>query len=464
MPYISDMDADSPLSTDPISQGDDQLRSIKLDVQSSFPGVDAPVPATAADLNAATEAQTARELANPPVTPTLTGHQTGYAPRYGLIEGGAGDQTGALQDALDSGYAVTLPNGIINFGGTLELPNDTTIFGQGAATVLTYTGAGVAMTTANPGVRGYAWSLNNFYLTNAGTGTLGIDLLNMSNCSLINVRANSFDTNFRVSGTTNGWAVYNRFYNCTSAVGANYGFLVDGDGSNATKFVSCRVAGGGVGVRFMRSNGCSFVEGEIEACTGDGFQLDDSAGYQFSVGHVIRGNRFEGNVGAPINIMDFGVGRARILDNLFYGGQPDIIDGGNLTELRGIVQSVDNDSVGNKYQSAIGGQAAPSWLFDREANSVAGNYPAMRVYDSNSGVGDPVTFQVQSERFSDTSRAVEVLHATANGGGATFGVRGDGRLYTNQVSDDGALGRVGFLGIYDPVTGVKIGRIEVLSG
>lgn len=49
--YISSLVPANPTSTDPVSQGDDQIRGIKTTLVNSFPNVSAPVTATAAQLN-----------------------------------------------------------------------------------------------------------------------------------------------------------------------------------------------------------------------------------------------------------------------------------------------------------------------------------------------------------------------------------------------------------------------------
>jgi hypothetical protein len=52
MPFIKDMDPSSPANIDQRSEGADQMRTIKLDTQSSFPNIDGPVTLTPAELNA----------------------------------------------------------------------------------------------------------------------------------------------------------------------------------------------------------------------------------------------------------------------------------------------------------------------------------------------------------------------------------------------------------------------------
>jgi hypothetical protein len=458
MPYISDMDADSPLSTDPISQGDDQLRSIKLDVQSSFPGVDAAVPATSADLNAATEAQTAKESGNG-VTPTLTGHQTGYAPRYGLIEGSVADQSVALQAALDSGYLVELPPGNYNFGTTLTLPTGTNIMGAGSAqTTLTYTGVGIAMESNNKGARTYSWSLSKFKLTGA-TGTVGVDFTNVSTCSCYDLVVRDFDVNIKILADSAGWAVYNRFYDVTAQQGTVRNWSIEGIGCNATELTACRSAGGGitpVGIYIADSNEVMVSHCQIEGHTDTGIQIRATGAYGSTGGAFISQCRFENNTTHSIDV-GTGFNIARILDNYSVSTGGTVLDNGTGTFISGF-QNESTTAIGSQESTNLRGDTAPAWSFERSGAGLP-PYPAFQVLDTNSGGGDPVTLQVRSARSTDASRALAV--GTVAGTDA-FAVRGDGRLYTNQVGPQaGGLGSAGHIPLYDPATGSLIGYIDV---
>lgn len=58
---------------------------------------------------------------------------------------GTTDNTTALQNAINAGFAVMVPEGIFNFSGTLTLKKDSSIIGVGKKSILRYTGAGAAM-------------------------------------------------------------------------------------------------------------------------------------------------------------------------------------------------------------------------------------------------------------------------------------------------------------------------------
>lgn len=49
--YISDLNVSNPISTDSVSQADDHIRLIKAAIKATFPNINAPVTATAAQIN-----------------------------------------------------------------------------------------------------------------------------------------------------------------------------------------------------------------------------------------------------------------------------------------------------------------------------------------------------------------------------------------------------------------------------
>ena len=54
MAFIAGIDTAAPAPTDPVSQGDDQIRTLKTDLKDSFPNIDGPVTRTPANMNNAT--------------------------------------------------------------------------------------------------------------------------------------------------------------------------------------------------------------------------------------------------------------------------------------------------------------------------------------------------------------------------------------------------------------------------
>jgi hypothetical protein len=450
MAFIADMDSATPGSGDPVSQGDDQLRGIKLDVQSSFPNVDGAVVADAADLTAATEPETALETANG-VTPTLTGHQTGYAPRYGIIEGSVGDQTAELQLAINSGYATELPPGTISFSGTLTLPDGADIYGAGAQTVLDYTGAGTAIESVDGAVRSYDHNLRDFVLQNSGTGLIGLALEGVSRAMVQSVFIDAFGTGLTIDAT-DAFCTYNRLINVTANQSTAVGFDVIGPTSNGNLFVGCRAnAGAGIGLRITSGNQNLWTGGVLESIGGTGVHF---AGGTFNTLNEVNTTRFESNTGNDIEV-DADCTNIRLMDNYNYttGNGTTIVNNSTSTLISGIYNDV--SGVGNVNPSRSEG-TYPAQHFQRNGNGVSGTGAGVLVEDTWTTSGEPITLASKSGRPA-FGRALSVGTLTTE----SFGVRGDGRLYTNQ-KDSGNTGTFSAgINIYDPVTGAIVGRIPV---
>ncbi|MCP3999397.1 MAG: hypothetical protein GY727_00585 [Gammaproteobacteria bacterium] len=139
MAYITDIVSTTPLSTDPVSQGDDQIRQLKLDVQQSFPNIDAEVSLTAAELNGAIVTETAREAAAG-VTVVDATFRPGDVRRYGAVAGEAADttasvNTAAIQAALDSNGYVWFQPGETYMTGTV-FPDSNQVIDLNGATLM----------------------------------------------------------------------------------------------------------------------------------------------------------------------------------------------------------------------------------------------------------------------------------------------------------------------------------------
>ncbi|MCP3999392.1 MAG: hypothetical protein GY727_00560 [Gammaproteobacteria bacterium] len=130
MAYITDITPTTPLSTDPVSQGDDQIRTLKSDVQQSFPAVDGAVSADAAGFNSAIEPITTAETNAGLVEADIVAQ--GYRPadtrRYGMSpSAAAADNRAALQNAINvaswmlegSDRDVILPSGMVDVSSTV---------------------------------------------------------------------------------------------------------------------------------------------------------------------------------------------------------------------------------------------------------------------------------------------------------------------------------------------------------
>lgn len=171
----------------------------------------------------------------------------------GAIGDGATDNSSVLQNAVNSGHAVMIPEGVFNFSTTLTLKKDSIIVGVGKKSVLRYTGNGAAMREPEGSyVNGYDnLKLINFTLTTSSNSTTGIELTN----------------NYQV--TMNG-------------------LFIDGG------LVGFRTAGIHIigGTAATNSAIIRITDGEIWFCTGDGILISGPAG---GAGVWIERNHISGN-------------------------------------------------------------------------------------------------------------------------------------------------------------------------
>jgi hypothetical protein len=172
----------------------------------------------------------------------------------GAIGDGTTDNSAYLQNAINSGHAVMIPEGVFNFGTTLTLKKDSIIVGVGKKSVLRYTGNGVAMREpVGSYVNGYDnLKLMNFTLTTSSNSATGIELTNNYQVTMSGLFIDGGLLGFRTAGI--------------HIIG----------GSAATNSAIIRI-----------------TDGEIWFCTGDGILISGPAG---GAGVWIERNHISGNV------------------------------------------------------------------------------------------------------------------------------------------------------------------------
>lgn len=171
----------------------------------------------------------------------------------GAIGDGTTDNSAALQQAINSGHAVMIPEGTFNFSNTLTLKKDSIIVGIGKKSVLRYTGTGVAMHEPEGSyINGYDnLKLMNFTLTTNSNSTAGIELTNNYQVTMNGLFIDGGLVGFRTAGI--------------SIIG----------GSAATNSAIIRI-----------------TDGEIWFCVGDGVRISGPAG---GAGVWIERNHISGN-------------------------------------------------------------------------------------------------------------------------------------------------------------------------
>lgn len=166
------------------------------------------------------------------VTPTNYVYLEGEAFRYGALGDDSFDNSTALQDAIDvmsagGGGAVIIGVGTFRFGSTLTIKAGVSLIGQGfGATVLSYTGSGVAIVTEAPGLPNSNDSTLQGFQVRTTTGTHGIRLLNAREVVIDGVEVRGFSTaGIHLQATTGDFVGYITITNRCHIHENGYGIL-----------------------------------------------------------------------------------------------------------------------------------------------------------------------------------------------------------------------------------------------
>jgi len=393
------------------------------------------------------------------VTPVDATFPAGDIRRYGTNTiPGTTDMSVALQAGIDQnlngGPPLKIHREPYAFATTLTITLGTagaTILGEGRNnTILSYTGAGSAFVSATPTVRTYNVLMRDFNITDAGTGTIGLDLSSISLSHFENLVITGFTTDVKITSTSNGFAVYNRFYN-VNAFNATTGFHILPSGSNANTFYGCRGNVCTTGALIADSNENHFDSCQFDACP-TGVSITAS-GTGLSPRNYINQCRFE-NGGATNIVIGTNVPETALIMNRHVTGTA-LSDSGTRTQTLGVSGNTDVLSL----NSAMGGATAPAFSFERSANGGAGENPALRIVDSVTSTGTPVSLQIETGRVA--GHAIRVLNGV--GGTESFGVLADGKIHTNQNVATATVGaQLERMPIYDE-TGALIGYIPIYA-
>lgn len=121
---------------------------------------------------------------------------------YGAKGDGTTDNTTALQNAINAGNAVMIPEGTFNFSGTLTLKKDSILVGVGKKSILRYSGTDVAMRESVGSYQGGYDNLKlmNFTLTTSNYSQTGIELTNNYQVTISGVYVDGAGGGFRTAG------------------------------------------------------------------------------------------------------------------------------------------------------------------------------------------------------------------------------------------------------------------------
>lgn len=227
---------------------------------------------------------------------------------YGAVGDGSTDDTVAIQAALTAAGAVqgkvVLGPGTWRTTAPLHYGSNVSIVGQGAqASTIAFTGSGYALAPLNPGTRAFNLHVEGVQITVGVGATGGLDLTDMSIALIdrVTIIGQGLGTGIgiRVAGTQNGFAVYNAFRHVRCSA-LNYGWSIEGLGSNDTHLFDCRPVACARGVSIVDANHVIVKDSAIEGNT-RGVYVESTTS-SLADGCTIVGNRFEGNTTANIAV------------------------------------------------------------------------------------------------------------------------------------------------------------------
>lgn len=316
-----------------------------------------------------------------------------------MIGVGAGESIQAAINALPAnGGLVKLGPGTHTISTALIIRSGVILEGEGSqATNISYTGAAQALVQATPGTRIYGVGLRGMKFSDAGTGTIGLDLDSVSTGVFEDLIIDGFATAVELQGA-NGFCVYNRFTNVTAA-NATTGYLVGAAGSNSNTFMACRANVCTTGWNITDSNQNQITHCQIEGGT-TGVSIT-STSPSLADRNTIAFTRFEGNT-TNVNITSSNVRETALLANHYVNGSS--TDSGTRTFA---VDPFGTTGPGLTLNSAALSSLTGQYRFTRSSNAhIDGNTgdatptPAMVVADTVTGTGTPITLQVETGRAS----------------------------------------------------------------
>jgi len=344
---------------------------------------------------------------------------------FGAVGDGTTNDATAIQNAINaaaalpasggssglggiSGATVYFPPGVYRINSGLTVTNGVKLVGNGErSSVINYYGSGAAISNVTPGTRIGKIGIMEMTIANKASGTIGLDLNSVSYSEFASLWIDSFTTAVKMSSPTNGWSVYNRFYNVTSNL-CTTGFWLAPTSTNAHTFYACRYNTdtpntNGVGWFIENSNG-----NQIIACHGDMvsnntyFAKLTATGAGFTDGNVFWGNRIEGDNAYTTYGISLG-------SNVQYSAV-----GGNYYTAIATAQVLTDSGYGNTLldpafaQSGIAATAVwdgvPTGQFVWQRTGSGKNYnPFVSIQDTVTSSGTPVTLQIITQRYTGMS-------------------------------------------------------------
>jgi hypothetical protein len=325
---------------------------------------------------------------------------------------GPGIQAAADAAAAAGGGIVYLPPGTYAVAATILYTTNVTFQGAGVqSTIVSFSGTGYAFAQSLPGTRIFNVRFKDLQVsyTVAATGGIHLNDVSLAKLDSVAVFGPGLGTGFgiRVSSSTSGFAVYNRFDH-VRCLSCNYGFNIDALGSNDTHLNDCRATACARGVSITDSNHTVVTSSAIETCT-IGIYVEATAS-ALADGNTFTSNRFESNTSSNIEVG----GTASFVRHLNIKGNHHVTGTAYVNVTTTTLPNLVGDTgtaAGAFYVASA--QASSPYYFERTVSG-ASNLAALLVRDSNTGSGTPNTLHVSCGRSGGHALSVNQWNGAAD--------------------------------------------------
>ena len=242
------------------------------------------------------------------VVPTYTEAHAGRLLRYGNAKiDGSSDDLAAWEDAAaqqeQGGPAVTW-EGNSAISTLFEMPAGFKAYGAGRLrSIITYLGGAAPALSKRSGDSNIAnIVLRDFSLIDAGTGTIGLNLSNIADSEIQNVRVAGFSLNsVLLSSGVVGYCVRNRLIG-VDAESATTGFAGGGTAdAGGHLFLGCRALSNSNGYSLGSQSDCSIIGGAVASSSGIGVAMPAGAHRTSVAGVQFVSNTKDWQVDATVN-------------------------------------------------------------------------------------------------------------------------------------------------------------------
>lgn len=229
---------------------------------------------------------------------------------FGAVGDGATDNSAAITTAIaaipSTGGALFVPAGTFKFSSTISLKPNLMLFGKGTASVLSYTGAGVAVQAvgALPVTAQYEGVIRDLRITTA-TGTHGLRLKDLVSFEVGSIRIDGFSTTgLHLTGTAiTGLCIVISIHNSWFVLNTGSGILADSvNAINQVSITNNRIEGNsGIGINIGAAGaGWNISGNDIEGNAGSTELMIDGGNCS---GVSVSGNYFESAAAHPCIIV-----------------------------------------------------------------------------------------------------------------------------------------------------------------